>query len=431
MIRTNHDTLAVRGAIILGFLAALVAVGLMLTVTKPAHARDFTVTNTNNDGAGSLRRVIDLANLTAGPDAIKFAIPGEGVKSIRPTSELPVITEAVAIDGYTQPGSSVNTLADGTNARILVELDGSEEGSSFANGLEIGADNVAVRGLAINGFGNNGISIGSGGTGNRIEGNFIGNDPSGTVDVGNRLSGVAVFGSGNTVGGTSPFQRNVISGNGGFGVGISNFQAPGNNKVEGNLIGTKKNGTSALGNSASGVDIRSSGNLVGGATLASANTVAFNAGDGIAVALGSANSVSPFNSIFSNAGLGIDLLGGTENAAGATANDPGDADAGPNDLQNKPILASATNSGGATTVKGRLNSTPDEVFLIRFFSSPSGNEGKKRVGVDSVTTDANGDASFTSPVQSVAAGQRITATAESFAGGNSSEFSGPKGVVRQ
>ena len=72
------------------------------------------------------------------------------MQTIKPTSALPIITEAVIIDGYTQPGASPNTLAKGTNARIMVELDGSFAGS--ADELDIRASNVVVRGLAINGF---------------------------------------------------------------------------------------------------------------------------------------------------------------------------------------------------------------------------------------------------------------------------------------
>lgn len=426
MKRTNVQRTVGSHAAILGLLLA----ALLALSASPAYARDFTVLNTNDSGSGSLRRVIDLANLTPGADTIKFAIPGEGVKTISPASGLPPITEAVTIDGYTQRGSSPNTAATGTNARLTVELDGSEEISSFADGLDISASNVVVRGLAINGFGNNGVSIASG-SGIRIEGNFIGTDPSGTLDLGNRLSGVAIFGSGNIVGGTSLDRRNLISGNDGFGVGISTFATPGGNKVEGNLIGTKKNGSSALKNSASGVDLRSAGNTIGGAAASAANTIAFNGGDGVAVAIGgSTGNRILTNSIFANVGLGIDLLGGIEGATGATQNDAGDADTGPNNLQNKPVLTSAKTSV-STFVQGTLNSVPNTVFQVQFFSSPSGNQGKKVVGIDSLTTDANGNATFNSPVRKVAGGQRITATAIDFVSGNTSEFSAPVTVVAQ
>jgi hypothetical protein len=44
-----------------------------------------------------------------GLDTINFNIPGSGVKTIAPASPLPTITDAVVIDGYSQPGASANT----------------------------------------------------------------------------------------------------------------------------------------------------------------------------------------------------------------------------------------------------------------------------------------------------------------------------------
>ncbi|HEV3257247.1 MAG TPA: hypothetical protein VG013_10235, partial [Gemmataceae bacterium] len=63
----------------------------------------YLVTNTNNAGAGSLRQAIINTNLDTGGDTIAFNIPGSGVHTIKPTSALPAITEAVVIDGTTQP----------------------------------------------------------------------------------------------------------------------------------------------------------------------------------------------------------------------------------------------------------------------------------------------------------------------------------------
>ena len=54
----------------------------------------------------TLRAAIQEANATAGADTINFNISGSGVKTIRPTSPLPEITEAVTIAGYSQPGAS-------------------------------------------------------------------------------------------------------------------------------------------------------------------------------------------------------------------------------------------------------------------------------------------------------------------------------------
>src|SRR6185295_15730292 len=89
----------------------------------------FSVTNTNDSEAGSLRQAILDANATpnssSGPDEIHFNIPSEGTNIIAPALALPPITGPVVIDGYTQPRASLNTLATGdNNAVIQIELDG-------------------------------------------------------------------------------------------------------------------------------------------------------------------------------------------------------------------------------------------------------------------------------------------------------------------
>jgi titin len=132
------------------------------------------------------------------------------------------------------------------------------------------------------------------------------------------------------------------------------------------------------------------------------------------------------NSIHSNGGQGIDLAND-----GVTPNDQGDVDIGPNDLQNKPSIASATNSAAKTTIKGTLRTKSNRSFLVSFFSNPSGtDEGKNFIGQRAVRTDPDGKATFTfSPAQRVGAGKTITATATGSEG--TSEFSSPLAVVAQ
>ena len=76
----------------------------------------------------------------------------------------------------------------------------------------------------------------------RLRGNFIGTDASG-ADLGNNI-GVVALGANNTIGGTTPAARNIISSNDGFGVQIAGT----GNKVQGNYIGTDASGTLDLGN---------------------------------------------------------------------------------------------------------------------------------------------------------------------------------------
>lgn len=264
-------------------------------------------------------------------------------------------------------------------------------------------------------------------TANKIHGNYIGTDANGAADLGNANEGVFLDNAPNNfIGGTATGEGNLISGNDASGVRILDDKATGN-RVEGNLIGTKLNGTDALANSSHGVYIRNvSNNMIGGSTAGARNQIAFNGGDGIFIepanAPTNANNVRS-NAIFSNAGLGIDLF-----PDGVTANDAGDADAGANNLQNFPVLTSAISFPGSTTAIGTLNSTANTTFRIDFYSNtscdPSSNgEGQTFLGSINLPTDAGGNLSFNRVgMPAVPAGRFITATATDPAG-NTSEFS--------
>ncbi len=389
---------------------------------------------------------------TPGADRIHFDIPGTGVSGVHtifPETPLPTITEALTIDGYTEgtistpsdtsDDATVNTSAGGTNAELRIELRGSRVGGI---GLTISASNSVIKGLMINRFNDTGVRIFGDVTGVRVEGNFIGTDVDGDQELSNGNGVIVSNGaSDSTIGRSTPEARNIISGNAVTGVSIQDTSGglTTNNKVLGNLIGTKNDGTSALPNDKSGVTLTgASNNTVGGSTAAAANTIAFNGGDGVRVGTATFNGNNPVvptgdvilrNSIFSNAGLGIELLGPDEDSTTdvPTANDGGtadDSDAGPNGLQNKPVLTSAT----TTTIVGVLDSKPDTPFTVRYFSQGGGNEGKKFIGQKRVPTDADGRVTFTfSPANAVAAGHKITATATGPEG--TSEFSAPREVT--
>lgn len=432
-----------------GAVAALVVsiLLLMLLAAGPAGAATTFTVNSTSDAADAnltdsfcdanplpqielctLRAAIQEANDTQGADEIDFRIIGTGVKTIKPASELPAITAPVTVDGYTQPGSSANTAAQGTNANLLIELDGSGAGTN-SDGLVIKASDVVVRGLVINGFDSDNIRIIStdGPTDdNTIEGNFIGAEPSGTQAPGIGFGVDVLDGENNVVGGTSSASRNLISGNGADGIFIGGDTT--GTLVQGNLIGTQRDGKSPLGNADEGVDIDDAeGTTVGGAAPGAANTIAFNEDEGVLVT-GNSTLGSPIlgNSIFSNGGLGIDLSDDGF-ADGPTANDPADADPGPNGLQNKPVITSARASS-RIPIKGKLNSTPGETFVIQLFSNPGGEEGKKFLGEKRITTNANGDVSFS--FKSKVRRGTITATATNDATGDTSEFSAPRKVRR-
>src|ERR1043166_6608855 len=446
-----------------------------------AFADTFTVTNTNDTGAGSLRQGIADANNHAGTDMISFNIPAPGVQTITPATPLPWITDPVVIEGYTQcftqPCASPNTNPPGMgdNAVILIEISGAIVGN--ANGLVIanGGSGSRIRGLAIDrGFdagivlidsssnviegcfigtdasglvahgnfhgvrtdfggnssnnliggttsaarnvisGNNrGVFIRPPGTNNRVQGNFIGTDATGTVALSDQ-PGLLIRSNDNLIGGSTVEARNVIA-NGGtsFGDGIqldtADGTSPTGNQIQGNFIGTDVTGTIALGfgigvdlgqstsntqvggptttagmppgnvisgNIDSGVVVSFSvgsasnnniiqGNLIG--TDATGTSALGNSNNGIRISGGSIGNLISANGIAFNGFIGIDL-----NGNGVTMNDHCDGDTGgANNLQNYPVITSASFGAGQVTVSGTLDSNANSGFRLEFFSSPA------------------------------------------------------------
>ncbi len=197
----------------------------------------YTVTTTADSGEGSLRAALELANATPGIQGIEFAIPGVGVQTITPLTQLPTLTEAVFIDGTTQAGYTVTT--------PMIELTGSLAGAS-ADGLRISGGDSLVQGLVINGFGGDGIELLTAG-GNRIVDNFIGTDATGQIDVGNGDFGVHINQSAGNM-----LTANVLSGNDHSGIGLRGVSST-ENIIVSNLVGTDATGQSAVGNSLHGV----------------------------------------------------------------------------------------------------------------------------------------------------------------------------------
>jgi hypothetical protein len=293
-----------------------------------------------------------------------------------------------------------------------------------AGGNTLGGTNPAARNL-ISANGGNGVVLN--GLDNLAQGNFIGTNAAGSAKLGNTKAGVVVNGlKSQTVGGTAPGAGNVVSGNGSVGVEIVNSAS---NVVQGNLIGTDLTGTTDLGNAGHGVSVTNTGsccvggsNMIGGIDPGSGNVIRFNGGDGVLVTRMFGNAILG-NSIFANTGLGIDL-----DDDGVTPNDPGDGDGGANFDQNFPII---TGASGGTTIAGTLNSRQNQIYRVELFSNvgvkrcdPSGNgEGETLLAATQVTTDNFGSASFSVTLSTPPpAGAAITATATD-PDGNTSEFS--------
>ncbi|MEM8721275.1 MAG: GEVED domain-containing protein [Cyanobacteria bacterium P01_G01_bin.39] len=205
------------------------------------------------------------------------------------------------------------------------------------------------------------------------------------------------------------------------------------NIIRGNQI--VGNGIANADNQSGGIGIRSGTNT----TIAN-NIIRGNIGDGITVTnvnLTSTSNRITQNSIYNNGDLAIDL-GSTNSGDGVTNNDSQDSDSGINQLQNFPTFTSIVNDGVNYIIEGSLDSTPNSNFEIELFSnavcnpntdgiaqteSPFG-EGEKYHLTIPVTTDASGQATFSTNIAiSEVAGRVITATATATASNDTSEFS--------
>ena len=451
----------------------------ILAAAAPLGAATFTVTNTGDSGVGSLRQAILDANASPGADTIAFNVSGagcdgSGVCTIAPTSQLHSVDEALTIDGYTQPGASVNTATFGSNAVLKIALSGVNIPGSV--GIPAEANAVTVRGLVINGGFHSAVDILTDGE-VHVEGCFIGTDASGLSAVPNTI-GVEFFlnGVGSVIGGPALDQRNVIGsgqhgvsgdnvagatiqnnligtdksgvvalpqllgGNGiavgachagdpldsildnvvtGFtGYAISNFCLPAT--IQGNHIGVDATGTVAFAPASAYGISPGEGSIVGGVNPGEGNVITGVKGPGI-VGDNFAGGTIRGNSIYDNQGLGIDML-----SDGPTKNDPGDADT----IQNYPLLKSAT-TGASTHVAAVLHSKASATYDIDFYANPACSnfphdfdEGQTYLGATQVVTNGSGDA----PIDTVLpvateSGARITMTATDHATGRTSEFS--------
>jgi parallel beta-helix repeat protein len=249
-------------------------------------------------------------------------------------------------------------------------------------------------------------------SGNAVQGNYIGTDVSGAQALANGGDGVTVSGNNNMIGGTASGAGNLIAGNRGSGVSISSGSTGSTaNLVQGNLIGTDVTRMQALANHGDGVAVSGTGtnnNTIGGTVSGAGNTIAFNANDGVLVDTGTGNAIQQ-NRIHDSGNLGIELINGGNNN------------------QAFPVLTSATSDGVNTTITGSLSSAPGTSYTLEFFANqvpnPSGHgEGQQPLGFFTVNTDDSGNATFTATFTGNTTGQWIAATATDPAN-NTSSFS--------
>ncbi len=265
-----------------------------------------------------------------------------------------------------------------------------------------------------------GLIVGSYST---IQGNLIGTDFTGTQPLGNNYTGIQLQGSYNSVGGTAPGARNIVSANHGGGIRLCCSTAS-YNRIEGNFIGTDITGTLPLGNPHYGISVPYGPyNIIGGEEPGAGNLIAYNGHPGIYMS-GTSSSMEQIlgNTLIDNDGLGIDIA-----PAGVNANDAGDRDYGPNDLQNYPVLTNITFTGDTMTIEGTLDSNLNTTYRVEFFSSrvcdPSGyGEGETFLGATTISITNSTPVSFTAILTTLPTEQAITSTATSV-GRATSEFS--------
>jgi hypothetical protein len=253
----------------------------------------FTVTNTNNSGAGSLKDMIQRSNFTSSADAIHFNIPGAAPHEIITTTELPLILKPVTIDGSSQPANGYG----GTAPKIRINgVTGNIDGLNFYYTNEPGVYNAAVYGMQLINYDHAvkcayGQNFTVGGVGKKnviggcwlgieternrnllIEHNYIGTDTSSAVADANNF-GISVVGDPLTV---EMVRNNVISGN--ISIGVELFSVN-NFTFSSNLVGTDATGTIAVPNQnacliGTGKNITIGGSTPGTGNLFSGNGVA-------------------------------------------------------------------------------------------------------------------------------------------------------------
>ena len=286
-------------------LAARAAVALPVTVVVTSTADVVTSCSTTGvpavgTGGCTLRDAITYSNanppVAPAQNSIPFNLPGSGVQTITLQSDLPSITAATILDGYSQPGASPNTQAVGNDAVLLVQV---HCHATAVRCLEVaGGDGSVIEGLVVNHetFAPNATpwSIILSSCCNRVVGNFLGPDPAGNLDpTGSRGGGLWIqVGSNNQIGGPAPADRNVVTTNNDISVAID--VGPDANAIEGNYVGT--NATGDAGQSI----LRSEGiALQGSSNVVRANLISGNPLDGVVV--GGHNNVVSGNLIGTDA----------------------------------------------------------------------------------------------------------------------------------
>ncbi|MEX2237819.1 MAG: hypothetical protein WEB00_09825 [Dehalococcoidia bacterium] len=281
---------------------------------------------------------------------------------------------------FNSPGSTVQLNRIGTDPTGTIPLGNGGHGVYIDD-----SNNNLISANVISGNAQHGVLIETGtATGNQISGNSIGTNAAANAPLGNAFAGIEIRAKGQKITGNVIGANGVDGISLGFPSVVVPDSDASNNIIQGNYIGTDATGTIDLGNALGGIVIRddpANDNLIGGNETGEGNTIAFN--DGVQSGIGSFNGTGNSilgNSIYDNGGPGIDFI-----PFGPNPNDPGDGDAGPNNGQNFPEIIAAFRLVNDTVIKFKLNSVPNQSYWIEAFANTScdgsGNgEGKRWLG---------------------------------------------------
>ncbi len=238
----------------------------------------------------TLRGAIQEANGNAGADTITFSLASPFRVTLT-ASALPAITSPVLINGTSLPGYN-------PSGATIVRVDGASNttGVQFGFDVQPGGDGTTIKGLEIDRMASAGIRLSS--NSNVVAGNYIGSTAANALNCASGVScsdqvGVLITdGSGNTIGGTTPADRNVISNNSAYGVQITTSAgSAGGNVVKGNYIGTNAAGSATLANGY-GIVINNgggtdpTGTVIGGTASGAGNVISGNSNNGVDISAG-------------------------------------------------------------------------------------------------------------------------------------------------
>lgn len=344
-----------------------VAGTISLSSGLPSLSTPVTIDGTSAPGATAGSPTVELSGFNLTP------VPGLNLAG-------PVTVQGLKLTGFTQaPAVRVTGNAAGTVLRGNQIGDSSGIVPRNQIGISVSSGGVTIGGTTP---GDANVIVGSltdnvlvtGGSQIAILGNYIGTDPSNPAHQASGQSGIRLTGPvpDMRIGGPEAGAGNVIAGILGWGIRMTGAAGV---SMENNKIGMRAD-RSPLGNGEGGMLLESGTSGV----ESKADAIAFNNGPGIRVEGTSTANDFAEASIHSNAGLGIDLR-----ADGVSANDPLDADTGPNGMQNFPVLKSAQASGAGIRVEGEIDLPAAGGVAIDFYASsacdPSGHgEGKVFLG---------------------------------------------------